>query len=580
MGPVCAQTVVDPPSQVLEIIDLPDSGAGNSWAPPATEVSPTVATHPGLTPAVVEGADQQALLAPYLERAEAYRGQTTKAMQVIPAGFEAWWREPLKQPLGLKQGHAQISLDQVIAESLIHSPHVQVAAAEPKILESVIFEEAAQFDWSSFWETKYDSLNDPVGNSLTTGNNENRFKQKEWYSRTGLRRRNTKGGELEVSQRLGYLDNNSRFLVPPDQGNARLELNYRQPLMQGKGRAVNESLVLLANIDFRSANDRFRDKLQAHLVDVTQAYWELVRSRSELLQRLRLFDRADRVLKRLEGRAEVDVLDRQIFRAKAAVANRRAEIARAVTSIKNAESRLRLLVNEPELLQHANSELTPLDMPSHEAISVDLADAIATAMIYRPDISQAMRDLRAANVRLGVSKNQLLPKLDLLIGTYVAGLDADSGTLNSWVNQFKDGGPGFNVGLEFELPVGNRAAQARQRRRQWELNQALQQFRLVVETALTEVEVAVREVNTTRSEMAGRYQSMVAADQEQRYLLDRWQTLPGLDDSVTLLLEDLLDSQERQADEESAFAEAQFAYAVATVKLKQAMGTLFQVSLQ
>ena len=56
---------------------------------------------------------------------------------------------------------------------------------------------------------------------------------------------NRNGGEVEIAQRLGYLDNNSQFLIPPDQASARLELNYRQPLMRGKGRAVNESLVLL-----------------------------------------------------------------------------------------------------------------------------------------------------------------------------------------------------------------------------------------------------------------------------------------------------------------------------------------------
>ncbi len=523
---------------------------------------------------------QEQLLLPYLDRAEAFRGQSTMANESVPEDFQAWWRQHLAQPLGLKQSSLTISLDDVITQSLIHSPLVQVAAAEPRIQETAITEQAAAFDWASFWETKYDNTNDPIGNTLTTGNNESRFRQQEWYSKTGLRKKNAAGGELEMSQRLGYLDNNSRFLVPPDQGSARLELNYRQPLLKGKGSLVNESLVLLANIDFQSANQEYRDTLQTHLADVTEAYWELVRSRSELLQRLKLFRRADDILQRLRGRAEVDALDRQIFRAEAAVANRRAEIARAVTSIKNAESRLRLLVNEPNLLQQANAELMPTDLPSHAPLSIDLADAIATAMVHRPDITRAIQELRAANVRLGVSRNLVLPQLDVLLGGYVAGLDADSGILNSWANQFKDGGPGFNVGLEFELPIGNRAAIARQQRRQWEANQALQQFRLIVETALNEVEISVREVNTTRQEMAGRYQSMAAAEKEHDYLIDRWQTLPGMDDSVTLLLEDLLDSQERLADEESAFAEAQFAYAVATVRLKQAMGTLFQVSNQ
>ena len=71
---------------------------------------------------------------------------------------------------------------------------------------------------------------------------------------------------------------------------------------------------------------------------------------------------------------------------------------------------------------------------------------------------------------------------------------------------------------------------------------------------------------------------MVAATNEAEFLLDRWTTLPNIDDSVTLLLEDLLDAQERVADEEEAFSQAQLDYSVAVVALKQSMGTLINVS--
>ena len=162
--------------------------------------------------------------------------------------------------------------------------------------------------------------------------------------------------------------------------------------------------------------------------------------------------------------------------------------------------------------------------------------------------------------------------------TYVAGLDGDFDSLNAWVNQFRDGRPGFNVGFDFEFPIGNRAARGREQQRQWELNRATYEFRAVVETGLTEVELAVREVQTAYQEMQGRYEAMLAAANESEYLTDRWKTLPGADDSVTLLLENLLDSQERLADEEAAFARAQFDYSVATIKLKQATGTLFLVN--
>ena len=351
-------------------------------------------------------------------------------------------------------------------------------------------------------------------------------------------------------------------------------------MWRGSGGYVNQSVILLADIDRQTSNDELQLRVQSHLVDLTEAYWNLYLARSELLLRLQLFDQADRILTQLKGRAEVDAIDRQIFRAEAAVANRRAEIARSVASVKNAESRLRLLINEPNLMQTIGSELLPNEAPSSVAGSIDMADAVATALIHRPDIAAALRELRSTNIRIGISKNDLLPKLDFLLGTYLAGLDGDSDFLNSWINQFKDGGPGYNVGLEFEVPLGNRAAKARFHRRRIEFEQSLQRFRLTIETALNEVEIALREVNTTYRELVSRQRSVIAARKERDYLIDRWKTLPGIDDSVTLLLEDLLESQERLAAEEATFARAQVANVLADIRLRQVMGTLFVISSQ
>ena len=496
----------------------------------------------------------------------------------IPPSFSPWWFAPVTQAVGDPEQQLGVSLDVLIHTALVHSPHIQIAATEPHIRQTNVYEEDAQFDWSKFLETKYDDTNDPIGNELTTGNNEDRFRQKEWFGRGGFRRRNRNGGEIEVAQRVGYLDNNSRFLIPPDQASSRLELNYRQPLLRGRGEAVNESLILLADIDFNRASDELMEELQSHLTEVTATYWELVRARSRYFQRRKLLFEAEKVLKHLEGRKEVDSLLRQIYRARAAVANRRAEIARSWTSIKNAESRLRLLVNEPSLVNATNMEFTPLELPSLEAIPVELPMAVATAIRNRPDISQAIRDLRSAHVLLGVADNDLLPKLDLLMGTYVAGLRGSSDVVKSWIQQFSESRPGFNFGLEYEIPIGNRAASSRLQRRQWELTKTMHEFRAIVETGLNEVELSVREIQTTHQEMNGRYESMIAAANETNYLLDRWTTLPNLDDSVTLLLEDLLDAQERLADEEESFSRAQFDYSVSVVELKKAMGTLISLT--
>ena len=537
------------------------------------------AVPPILTPPVNRTGPDGGLLSAYQSRAALQPFDEFIAPQTseLPMGFQPWWSHETRNHLGLKSSPFLVSLDALIERALFNSPHIQIAATEPHIQRASLLEESSQFDWLAFLESTYDDQNDPVGNTLTTGNNDSRFQQQEWFAEGGIRRRTRTGGEFELSQRLSTLQNNSQFLVPQDQGNSRLVLNYKQPLLRGRGRAVNESLVVLADINFQAASDQFLEEIQQHLTDLTETYWELVRSRSELLQRRKLLISAEKILAQLEGRAEVDALERQVFRARAAVANRKAEIARSVTSVKNAESRIRLLVNDQEIISATRMELVPTDLPNLDYLGINLGDAISTALANRPDISRSIRDVKATTVRLGVARNDVLPKLDLVVGSYVAGLEGSFDVVGSFANQFSDGRPGFNVGFEFEVPIGNRAALARQNRRTWEANRAMHQFRAVVETGLTEVELAVREVQTAHQEMQGRYYAMVASQNEASYLTDRWQTLPDESDSVTLLLENLLDAQERLADEEAAFAEAQFGYSVSLVKLKQAAGTLFQV---
>ena len=555
---------------------------------PRLGLGTTLPTVPPLFQPTANSEQGSHLLAPYESRVASHRGNGTLNSANLdlttdagdPAQYRGWWEEQVASPVGIGRGHVDVSVDGLIHKALKFSPQIQVAATAPHILRTSVFEESASFDWNSFVESQYVSQDDPVGNTLTTGNDDDRFRQQEWFARGGLSKRTPYGGDLEIVQRLGHLNSNSQFLVPPNQGSSRLELNFRQPILNGRGQAVNQSLIVLADIDFRSASDDFMSALQLHLVSVTESYWELVRARAVFLQRTRLLESAEEILRYLQGRSKVDSLQRQVLRAKAAVAQRKSEIARSLTSIKNAQSQLRLLVNSPDISNAGGMEFTPQDIPQLQItpLSIELADVMSTALLHRPDISRSIRDLHAANIRLGVARNDVLPRLDMIVGTYVAGLDGNSDVFNSWVRQFSDGRPGFNVGFEYEFAIGNRASQARHQRRQWESTRSLHLFRQTVETALTEVEVSAREVETTYQEMVGRFHSMAAAQRETSYLTDRWETLPELNDSVTLLLEDLLDSQERLADEESAFVSAQVQYSIAIIQLKRAMGTLFRVS--
>ena len=77
--------------------------------------------------------------------------------------------------------------------------------------------------------------------------------------------------------------------------------------------------------------------------------------------------------------------------------------------------------------------------------------------------------------------------------------------------------------------------------------------------------------------MTVKKQAIAAAEREVAYLEQRWQLLPDPNESAVLLIEDLLDAQERLADEERAFVTAQLGYALSWVQLRKSMGVLLRL---
>jgi len=259
------------------------------------------------------------------------------------------------------------------------------------------------------------------------------------------------------------------------------------------------------------------------------------------------------------------------------VAVRHAELYRAATQVKNAESRIRALVNAPHLGLVDQFELLPVDAPGTQYIPVGMAEAMTLALKNRPELHQAIKRIKAASIRKNMSANELLPVLDVVLESYVRGLRGNSQVLESFVDSFSKGAPSYTAGIQMELPLGNRAARASMRRREIELRQLESQFRATVDVLQLEVEVVVREVHTAFQEINAKYQSMKAAEGEVDYLTQRWKLLSGEDRSASLVLEDLLSAQDRLAAEEFGFLTAQIAYNQSFTDLKQVTGSLLQL---
>jgi len=492
----------------------------------------------------------------------------------MPQGFVPWWQSPAMQPLRESRTKINVDVNSLVLDALRHSAQVKAISDNALIAETSITRAAAEFDITTFMESKLVRVSNPTGSTLEAGFNVPRLREQDWFYSAGLKKKSARGGNFEITQQIGTKNSNSEFFFPDHQANSRLTLGYKQPLLNGAGKVYNNSLIVLAEIETRTASNQTQIALQDHLLSVTEAMWEIYLQRTLLLQKQRHLDRAQVILTRLEQRRGLDALQSQVVRARAAVSGRRVELIRANTAIRNAEARVRALVNSPDMLANRQSELVPIEPPTSQQIFINLEDAVVTALEHRPEITIAAQEIKAAGVRLNVAQNELLPVLDVVLETYVSGLRGDYQLGNSLSDQFNVGEPSYTAGLLFEVPLNRRAAKASVQRRQIELRQLSNRLTAAIETLHADVEVAVREVETTRREMQAKYVSMTAAQADVQYLQRRWEELPGDDRSASFLLADLLDAQDRLVFEENGFARAQVNYALSLTRVNRATGTL------
>jgi hypothetical protein len=391
----------------------------------------------------------------------------------VDCNLQGWWEDSVIENARDSTSPLAVDVEAILVRALAHSKYLRGLADLPLIRQRSTEETRAAFDVTTFLDSRMNRLDDPIGNDLTVGiGGPPRFRQNDFSTVGGVRRRTGTGALVAMQQQAGLLDNNSNFINPHYQGNARLSLNVTQPLMSGRGKTYNNSLIVLAQVDEKIAWDEVNGKLQDYVVEVTEAYWDLYLQRSRNEQHKRHVQRASEILTELEHRRSIDAVESQIARVRSDVRSRQAELLRSETMVKNVESKLRSLVNDPELYG-GSVEVVPSEKPHCIPLQLSVQDAMTEALQSRNEIDQALHKVHAASVRLNVDKNELMPVLNMVLDGYLVGLRGNNNMWNAFTDQFSDADPGYTAGVVYEMPYGNRLAKNRYSRRRLEMRQAV-----------------------------------------------------------------------------------------------------------
>ena len=489
---------------------------------------------------------------------------------------EAWWDRHVTNQQRRTAQPLPTDIHSLMYLALKYSNEVRIAAEDPVIRQTAIVEADSNFDWVRYLNASLNDTNEPISNALTTGDTSSFFNEETVQVVGGIRRNTRTGGLFDVSQRYGFQDNNSTFFIPANQATGQLTVSYSQPLLRGRGRAYNNSLVVLSQLDAGIAEDEFLATLQDHLLEITQSYWALYQERAALAQQTSLYLKTQDIVRLLKARQAVDAQRTQYVTASSALESRRADLIRARTAVVNAETRLRGLINAPELNVAEYAELVPMEMPTMEYLPTDLRSELQMAIQNRPEVHAALKEINSSAIRFGVARNELLPVLNFVTEGYLSGLRGDSDFSGAFGDQFTTGAPSYSVGLQYEMPIGNRLARSRITRRRVEMRQLQRQYALALTAIETEVDIAVRELNTAYQEIQAKNRALTAAEAETKTIKARWERMADGSGQSSLNLESLLRAQERVTEAERDYTESLLLYNLGLINLKKATGTLLQ----
>lgn len=309
------------------------------------------------------------------------------------------------------------------------------------------------------------------------------------------------GGSLTLSHQMDYLQSNAQATAFPSTYTGNVMAQYRHPLLAGAGTEftriagpINQSFgglsgvnqgVLIARINQDLSLADFETSVITMLRDVEDLYWELylsyreydttVAARNSALQSWR---EAHRILEAggKQGFKPSDEAQSRDFYFQA-----RAASETALSKVYSSEVVLRRIlgmsVNDGYILRPSDEPTTAQFLPSWEA-------SLTEALTQRVELRKQKWNIKSLELQLCAAESLTRPRLDFVSGYQVNGLgDHLLGYYNS-PNQFStvygamtNGNfTGWNLGVEFQVPLGFRAAHAQVRNIELRLAKARDQL--------------------------------------------------------------------------------------------------------
>ncbi len=531
----------------------------------------------GNTPVTKPGSVDSTAILEKVATAEALQATATTSTAPVgpvmgPVSFsskEVIRYTPDPEDVGLKDiwrpKRVKLSLQDCVSRALANNFRIKTEGYGPAISATDILQAEAAFDAVYFTDFSYEKLNPPTGNPLINGNSDQRT------ITGGLRKALPTGAIMTGAYSLNRLDSAAAASSMPTFDKAftsSFVAELRQPVLRGFGVDYNRASIDVAKNNQRVAKYKYRETVRDTLLDVEKTYWKLVQSRRNVVIQQTLVQQTEETYEYLKLRENFDVYKVQITRVKSLLGNRMAEYVQVKNSVRDAEDQLKALLNDPELNLGDDIEIIPTDFPTLGPLVMDRIGEVQQALECRSEIHEAKLLIENRRINVAVTKNQALPKCDIVFRYTVNGLSDNPG--NAFDQMSTSNYQDYFVGLNFEYPIGNRGPRAAMKKAILERDQSIAGLKQVIENVILEVDVAVRSLQTSYYQVPPSTEAVQASEENLAAIIARKIKLSPE------FLDVQLSAQETMANARRGLLAALVNYNISIVQLERAKDTLLR----
>jgi HAE1 family hydrophobic/amphiphilic exporter-1 len=311
-----------------------------------------------------------------------------------------------------------LSLREALAMALENNKDIEVARDNVKIAEFDLKGARGAYDPRLTSTSYFERIESPISSFLSGGSNGSTIST----DYTGNLRLEGQAPKLGGNYRFDFSSirqtTNNQFVPLSPQYPTALSFNYTQPLVRGLRFDNNRRLIEIAKKNLSLTDAQFRQRAIETITAVQRAYWDLAFALRNLqVQKDAVSDARAQLEhnKRLVAEGALAPID--IVAAEAQVASFEQALFSSLEEVSRSENNLKNLISENRHAEIWMVSLVPTDSVDLETPVISLPDALQVAMENRPELQQSTVIREINQIDQKYFREQIKPAIDL-IGSY------------------------------------------------------------------------------------------------------------------------------------------------------------------